>query len=269
MAFKLIASDIDGTLVGEDSIVSKENLAAIKKMREMGIHFVPTTGRSYYEIPEALIACEDIRYYITSNGACIYDKEKDEATFFSLSGEKVKELISITEDYDVCYTAHKDKLAYFDQRISEEEMMYFSIEKAYRDVFLQMTHFEDIYDFTKDDKTEMFVAFFHDMDERLACIERLKKVEGVTVTGSIPYNVEIISSKATKGNSLTRLLEQLSIKKEECIAVGDSPNDLTLLPAAGLPLAVENASPLLKEKASHVICHQSEHIAKYILENFL
>ena len=270
MTYKLIASDIDGTLVGEDSVLSKENLDAIKRIKESGVYFVPTSGRSFFEMPEAITSCEDIRYYITSNGACTYDKETGKEMLFSLSGEKVKELLSIIGDYDVCYSAHKEKWAYFDQRMPEQEMIYFSIEKAYRDVFMtQMKHLEDIRDFTKDDKTEMFVAFFHDMDERLACLERLKKVEGITVTGSIPYNVEIISNKATKGNALSRLLEHLSIKKEQTIAVGDSPNDTTLLSAAGLPLAVENALPALKKMAKEVICPQSEHSAKYILEHFI
>jgi len=270
MSFKLIASDIDGTLVGEDSVLSKENLDAIEKIRERGVHFVPASGRSFFEMPEAITSCEDIRYYITSNGACLYDKERGEEMLFSLSGEKIKELLSITEDYDVCYSAHREKWAHFDQRMSEEEMIYFRIEKAYRDVFMtQMKHLNDIRDFTKDDKTEMFVAFFHDMEERKECLERLKKVEGITVTGSVSYNVEIISEKATKGNALCRLLEHLSIKKAEAVAVGDSPNDMTLLSAAGTPLAVENASPALKQVASRVICSQSENVAKYILENYL
>lgn len=270
MSYRLIASDIDGTLVGEDSVLSRENLDAIKKMKELGVYFVPSSGRSFFEMPEAITSCKDIRYYITSNGACIYDKERDEEMLFSLTGEKIKELLSITEDYDVCYSAHREKWAHFDHRLSEEDMIYYSIEEGYRKVFLtQMKHLEDIRDFTKDDKTEMFVAFFHDMKERQECLERLKKVEGITVTGSVPYNVEIISKKATKGNALCRLLEKLSIKKEETIAVGDSPNDTTLLSVAGTPLAVKNASPALKEMAARVICSQKEHAAKHILENYL
>ena len=270
MAYRLIASDIDGTLVGDDSVVSRENLEAIKRIKELGVYFVPTSGRSFFEMPEAITSCEDIRYYITSNGACIYDKERDEETLFAISGEKLKEILSVTEDYDVCYTAHREKWAYFDHRLSEEGMMYYSIEEAYRRVFESQTkHLESIHRFAEDDKTEMCAVFFHDMDERLKCIERLKRIDGICVTGSIPYNVEIISSEATKGNALSRLLEHLSVKKEETIAVGDSPNDLSLLEAAGLPLAVENAAPLLKKQAARVICPQSEHSARCILESFL
>lgn len=268
--YKLIASDVDGTLVGDDSVVSRENLDAIQRISQSGALFVPTTGRSFFELPDALRECPSIRYYITSNGACIYDKQTDEELLFPIAGEKLSEMLAVTEKYDVCYSAHREKWAYFDHRLSEEEMIYFSIEEAYRKVFNEQTkHLDSIFNFTKDDKTEMFVAFFHDMDERLACLEELKKIKGISLTASITYNVEIISDRATKGNALTRLLDMLSIDKGDCIAVGDSPNDLTLLSAAGLPLAVENAKPLLKEKAAHVICHQSEHSAKYILENYI
>ena len=51
MAYKLIASDIDGTLVGDDSVVSRENLEAIKRIKELGVYFVPTSGRSFFEMP--------------------------------------------------------------------------------------------------------------------------------------------------------------------------------------------------------------------------
>ena len=270
MSYKLIASDVDGTLVGDDSIVSRENLDAIKKIADKGTYFAIASGRSFLELPDALRACPSIRYYITSNGACIYDKVRDEDLLFPLSGEKIAEILAVTEDYKVCYSAHREKAAHFDHRLSEDDMIYYFIEEGYRRVFQTQTeHLENVFEFTKDDKTEMFVAFFHDMDERRACLERLKKIDGISVTGSIPYNAEIISSEATKGNALTRLRRLLSIEKSECIAVGDSPNDLTLLSAAGLPLAVANALDALKEKAASVICHQNEHIAKYILENYI
>lgn len=268
MAYKLIASDLDGTLLGVEPKISKENLDAIEELSRRGVLFVPSTGRCFYEIPEALRQSPAVRYYITSNGACTYDKVTDTTALFSIRAQKLKEILAITEDYDVCYTAHRDKEAYFDHRLCEEDMMYYTIEERYRKLLRDhTTHLEDVHDFLADDKTEMIVPFFHNMDERRECLERLKKVEGISLTASIHYNIEIISGEATKGNALLRLQSTLGIEKNECLAIGDSDNDLTMFAAAGRTLATKDASAALKQEANDIICAWDEHVVEYTLKH--
>ena len=72
--YKIVASDLDGTLLNKEQIISEENLQAISEMPSLGVEFVPTTGRSMNEIDPLLISSPDIRYIITSNGAVVYDK---------------------------------------------------------------------------------------------------------------------------------------------------------------------------------------------------
>ncbi len=269
MAYRLVASDLDGTLLGVESKLSEENLAAIEELSRRGVLFVPSTGRCFYEVPEALRQSSAVRYYITSNGACTYDKVTGATALFSIRAEKLREILAITEDYDVCYTAHRNKEAYFDHRLSEEDMIYYTIEERYRKLLCENTkHLEDIHDFLADDTTEMIVPFFHDMDERRECLERLKGVDGISLTASIHYNIEIISSEATKGNALLRLQNELGIKKEECLAIGDSANDLTMFAVSERTLATKDASPSLKEKASDIICAWDEHVVEYALTHY-
>ena len=71
--YKLIASDLDGTLLNEQSRISRENLDAITALTEKGVYFVPSTGRTYTEIPEQITEHPSIRYFIYSNGSVIYD----------------------------------------------------------------------------------------------------------------------------------------------------------------------------------------------------
>lgn len=269
MAYKLVASDLDGTLLGVDSKLSKENLAAIEALSHHGILFVPSTGRCFCEVPEVLRKSPAVRYYVTSNGACTYDKVTNTTALFSIGAKKLEEILAITEDYDVCYTAHRDMDAYFDHRLSEEDMMYYTIEERYRKLLREATrHLPNIHDFLADDKTEMIVPFFHNMNERAECLERLKRVDGISLTASIHYNIEIISSQATKGNALLRLQDALGIRKDECLAIGDSANDLTMFAAAGTTLATRDASPVLKEQASEVICPWDEHVVEYALTHY-
>ena len=68
MKYKLLACDLDGTLLDDNSNVSNENLTAIGELTKLGIEFILCTGRTFYEIPQVLRECEDIRYIIYSDG---------------------------------------------------------------------------------------------------------------------------------------------------------------------------------------------------------
>ena len=72
MPVKLIASDMDGTLLMDDHVtISERNLRAIKEAIRRGIHFVPASGRMLTFLPQALVDIPEIRYAITSNGAAV------------------------------------------------------------------------------------------------------------------------------------------------------------------------------------------------------
>ena len=71
MSYKILCSDLDGTLLNSDSEISAENLAAIQAVAEKGVFFVPSTGRTFAELPQQLREHPSIRYIIYSNG-CSY-----------------------------------------------------------------------------------------------------------------------------------------------------------------------------------------------------
>ena len=72
--YKIVASDLDGTLLNKEQAVSEENLCAISEMNRLGVEFVPTTGRAMNEIDLSLMKFPDIRYIIASDGAVVFDK---------------------------------------------------------------------------------------------------------------------------------------------------------------------------------------------------
>ena len=116
---------------------------------------------------------------------------------------------------------------------------------------------------------EMICIFFESDEALLECKRIFLESDKLCVAQSDKNNLEIYSSTAGKGNTLTALATALGVKRSELIAVGDSNNDITLLKAAGLGLAMNNASDELKAIADKVICNNSEHCAKYILENYI
>lgn len=271
MDYKIIASDLDGTLLSHDSI-SKENQDAIKEIINKGVYFVPATGRAFDELPKDLKETELFRYYIVSDGAQIYDKQNNEMFEFSIKKEKTKQILDKLYSYDVCIFVHHDIYSYCD-KLKHDAQIYksYNMNKHWVEFSLakEVTK-ENFKEFVYSlEEIPLFVPFFKNMEDLLECKAYFEKDEDLLIAQTDPHNLEIFSKNAGKGNSLLRLAEILGVNKEATIAVGDSTNDYTMVKMAGLGLAVDNAVEELKKVADKVICNYKEHSAKYILENFI
>ena len=271
--YKIVASDLDGTLLAEDQSVSSENLLAIAEMRRLGVEFVPTTGRTVDEFPADLIGSPDIRYMITSDGAAIWDKTLGEMVITNYySKEKSKFVMDTVNSFNTFFLVHEGGKTYYDEkRYTTEVLDACRIDSYFRQIIRTKTHpmsdFENYIIASK--KAEMFVAFFASDEDLQECRRILLESGVVKVAQSAKNHLEIYLSEAGKGNALKALAEKLGVDISEVIAVGDSMNDVTLLEAAGLSLAVSNALPEVKKTADKTICHHRDHSAKYILENFI
>ena len=273
MNYKMIASDLDGTLLGADQRVSEENLAAIAELTERGVKFVPVTGRCIQEIDDDVKSCPHIKYVITSDGATVWDNERHEVAFAKyIPHDMVEAIINEINRYTTYPMAHENGDCFYDQKKHINEILdachvnqYFRALIKKRD--LQLESFNN--HMLASDKVEMFCIFFPSEEDLISFKNELSKTGRLAIAQSDKYNLEIYSIEAGKGNTLLALANELDISKEEVIAVGDSINDVSMIRAAGLGLAMENAFAELKNIADRTICHYSEHSAKYILENFI
>ena len=112
--YKIVASDLDGTLLNSNHELSAENSLAIAELSAMGVQFVPFTGRTLSEMPSSVRDHPDVRYVCYSNGATVLDKLTGEKIDYVISNQKLNQLISVLEKYEVhyavrcggkCYTA--------------------------------------------------------------------------------------------------------------------------------------------------------------------
>lgn len=272
MKYKLIASDLDGTLLNSDAEVTEANFKAIREMKEMGVLFVPVTGRAMYEMPESVYACDDIRYVISSNGSVIYDKETGEKSMIGFSFEEFKEVFAILNSYTTTMTVHCDLRSVTDAARGSEEMFeYYRLNDYYRKHIRATNVFIDNFEeyFSVDRETEMFSVFFRYEEELKACKAELEALGYLDITASTSGNLEIIRHGALKGHAVTTLAAKLGMDLSEIISVGDSRNDLSMIEITGLSLATSNALDVLKEAADEVICSNNENIAEYIVKNYL
>ena len=267
---KLIVSDLDRTLLLHDMTLSEENATAIDKFTQLGINFVPSSGRTLYEIPECVRENPNVRYVIYSNGSAIYDKEKGcDIVSHRITKEDVNRIVDIISDYDVFYGAQIDGKDYYNQnKLNEETYKHYQINPYYAKLLSNGAHADDVETLARNAKSvELFIVFFHNDSELKEAKARLEsELCGLNVTDSVEHELEISSAEAGKGAALSELCEHLNISGDNVIAIGDSANDTSMFPYAKLAICVSNGADYAKELADEIGVSSEEHIADYVLK---
>ena len=271
--YKIVASDLDGTLLNKEQTVSAENFCAISEMNRLGVEFVPTTGRGMNEIELSLINSPDIRYIITSNGAVVYDKKVGKPILTRyISKTAVRLIFEAIRPYNVFMVVHEGGKTYFDKsKYNSEFLNVCGVGEYYGSIIGK--HAEAVEDFESfllsSNEIELICLFFELDEGTRSCNQILENCGMLNAASPRANYLEIYSSDAGKGDTLVALADKLGVDIADVIAVGDSDNDFTMIKQAGLGLAVANACDALKEIANQTICNNSEHIAKYVLENLI
>ena len=262
---RIIALDLDyTTLTGMSGLSphTEENL--LRALRE-GIHVVVATGRGLRTIPGCMMDLEGARFYITANGAKIWDSmageigpsgEPEGAFIYSnmIAPEAVEQILAFLKEKGYYFEVFIDGHGYVGRDWYDEVI---AGKVPYRPVeYVRTTRepVDDIFAFVLENKdgVESVNIVYPDVETKLAKRAELDVLKGVEITTSFPRNWEIEAENVGKGTALTWLADRLGIKKEEIMACGDSDNDLQLLSAAGLPVAVGNATDTVKAVAKYI-----------------
>ena len=271
--YKIVASDLDGTLLNKEQIVSEENFCAISEMKRLGVEFVPTTGRAMNELELSLINSPDIRYIITSNGAVVFDKKVGKPIITRyISKAAVRLILEAIRPYNVFFVVHEGGKTYFDKnKYNSEFLNICGVGKYYGYIIGKYAEgVEDFESFLLSSCEVELMCLFFELDEGTrSCNQILENCGKLCAANPRANYLEIYSSDAGKGDTLVAFANMLGVDIADVIAVGDSDNDSTMIEKAGLGLAVANSCDALKELADQTICDHSEHIAKYVLEHFI
>jgi Cof subfamily protein (haloacid dehalogenase superfamily) len=252
---KLIALDLDGTLLNSKKQLSDANRKALSECIQNGIIIVPCTGRTADGIPSEVKSIEGIRYAIATNGAVIHDLEKKTVIDTRmLTWELAMELLNFVDDYPVMYDPYIEGRGITERRFLENLSHYCLSEalqemvKNTRDIHL------NIIDYVKKARkpVEKINLFFPDMEGRAKLRADLDKWDDILVTSSIPNNLEINALGASKGEAIYRLADHLGISRDETMAIGDGENDFTMIRMAGVGVAMKNGSKELQAEANYV-----------------
>ena len=244
---KLIALDLDGTLLTTEKELTAENRAALERAAEAGIEIVPATGRFFGAIPENVRSLPYIHYAITINGAQVRDIRAARPLLQAeIPWRRALEVMAFLDRLPVIYDCymddwgwmsrdHYDRAADFAPHRHSLEML-----RNFRTPVPELkAHLAQV-----GHDVQKIQMFFPDMDLRAkAMVELAARFPDLAVSSSIPRNVELNSLDAQKGPALRGLAAHLGIPLGETIAFGDDLNDISMLQSAGIGVAMANASP--------------------------
>lgn len=271
MGYKLIASDMDETLLNDQHEICQRNIDLIMKAKEKGVKFVPATGRGFMSIQRDLKTLglyDEIGEYVISfnGGALTENKENRLLAFEGLSFEKTKGIFEFGLNCDVCQHIYtKDKLYVFNLSDSEAERI--------KNQKVECTILEENnIDFLKDEPIAKILYQNTDVPYLMSLEPKMKSIwEGeCAVSYSSNRYMEFNKIGIDKGKGLKQLAEKLSIDIADTIAVGDNYNDMPMLKVAGLSVAAQNAVQDVKDACDITTqADNNEGVIAEIIERFI
>lgn len=267
--YRLIACDLDETLLDKGRHVSKRTQETIKMAEAQGLVFAPATGRGFYSIKQTLeeldAANKKNHYMIGFNGGVVVENYgptiiKD----FPMPFEILALLFEFGSNYDVAIHLYTFDQTYVYHSNPEEDAYLTTIPHEKRP--------DDEISFLKDQVC--YKALFQNLDR--SYLERLEQEmpkslhDVLEISYSSNRYIEFNPKGVSKGVALQTLAEHLEIPMEETIAIGDNTNDLAMIHAAELGIAVANAVPAVKEAAQHttIADHEQSAVAE-VIETFI
>ena len=271
MAVKVILLDLDGTLLTPDKTIAPADYAALERAAGMGIHIVPATGRFYDAIPEVVRRLPFVRYVVTVNGAEIFDaQEKKVLRREDLTNEEAVRVYEYLEGLPVICDAYVEGWGYMSRAHQARVEEFTSDPHVVAMLRGKRTPVDDMRRLLRERRVQKIMAFFKDMDRRALELKRLpERFPNTAVSSSIANNIEVNAARANKGDALKALCGLLGVDVAHSMAFGDGSNDLTMLRAAGIGVAMGNAAPEVQAAADYVTRTNEEGGVSAALEKFV
>ncbi len=259
--FKLIASDLDGTLLKNDKTISQYSVSVLKSAAQAGVSFVICTGRMYDSLKNILPVLPFCRYAITCMGAEIYDNfEKKRIYSRPMEHEYAEALISYALKNDIHMHLYIDDIVYT-SRLDQYSDLYFktttSMGRLIKGDIFTLIQGKDIAKILYMGPPEEIARHSRNINALLG--DRINNVS------SNPMFAEFASRTAGKDTALKALCAQLSVKMDELIVFGDSGNDIAMLKNTGFSCAVANAWEEAKNAANILVeSNENDGVAKTV-----
>jgi len=268
---KMIALDLDGTTLTRNGLTRRTKETLEEAIRR-GYKVVVATGRPFVALPEDVAAIKGLEHIIISNGAHIAVPHTGEFIYSSCADSdaimKVREIL-MEEDFVIeVFTgggAYVDKALYDDLAANGSDWL------SYRYILRTRKPVDDIYAFweVNSDAIENVNIYFREQKDKARMYEVLGRIKNLTITSSMKKNIEIGGAATSKASAIGYLCSLYGLEQENVMAFGDSPNDGAMIKAAGIGVAMGNATDDIKYEADITAPTNDEEGVAYTIRTLL
>lgn len=258
MKIRAVLMDMDGTLLGNSQVaVSARNMEVLQRAIDKGVHVIPCTGRVYNMLPPQLLTQPGLRYFITSHGARVYDKELDTSIYEDvIPAPQAAQLMRVLEGKGLYNEIAANGTIYFEKAVTDaldmaqvpEHHIWYIRDNCY-------TAVEKPSEYFLENNVAVEKMNIYDIPEAL----QQEIFDAVTATGFIKHtrgaaaaNLEFSHHTLDKLNAVDAVLEKLGVSYEETLAIGDSSSDFEIIKACGVGIAMGNAPDNIKAAANDI-----------------
>jgi Cof subfamily protein (haloacid dehalogenase superfamily) len=282
---KLIAIDLDGTLLSQHTHITQENVQAIRKAQSQGHIVMICSGRAPEDIQEILKEYELSCPLAGSNGTVVQAEGKT-LGMVSMNRENIVQIAKKLDDERTPYRIYTNQGIFVPEDWSERvntnlQGDTIKVEGLSDELFKRITeqpqqsdllnYFKDYHElFGREDlKVQKFFILTLNQQKKSELATYLSNISGVAATSSGPMNIEVMDKDGNKGNALKIMAEYYGISMADTVAMGDNFNDIPMLKVAGFSIAMGNADPAVKQLCKAVTLSNTENGVSYAMEQFI
>ena len=284
--YKLVAIDLDGTMLNKYGVITENTKNVIKKVQEKGVEVIIASGRPINSVKNFSKEINSQKYFISGNGAITYDIKNDKILYENiLNKNKVLQVIKICEENSIYYNVYTEN-GIIAKNLNYNTLYYYkeNINKLEEN----KTHInivENIYDYIENRNEKILKIMICDGSKTIfnSIMKKIREITDIEIldvshmsrkiikqgTEEIAleyFYTEISAKDVDKWNALEKLIELMNITKEEVVTIGDNANDIKMLKNAGLGVAMGESAPYVKECADEVTTSNDNDGVAVILE---
>ena len=259
MSIKLIASDLDGTLMAPDHItVTERTFNALRAAHERGVKLAIATGRTLGFTGNVTEQLPFTDYVIYSNGAAVYDRNQSKVIYKNhISPEITEDILSLLSSMKLYYNCYVDGKIY----VQRDKVQYYknrSLPQEFLDLFVACSvECEDMHSTLRGQSAEIIAMYSLSAEQERRLTDRFR-LHGLHVTSSLEGELEVTAPSVNKGTAIAGLCEAAGFSKNEVMCFGDALNDLEMLAFAEHSVAMGNAAQECKKAARHITATNAE-----------
>lgn len=276
--YKMVAIDLDGTMLNQYGIITEKTKDVIKKVQEKGVEVIIASGRAITSVKRFSKEINSEKYFISGNGAITYDIKNNRILYENvLKKQKALKIIKICEENSIYYNVYTEN-GIIAKSLNYNTLYYYKDNLTKPDE--NRTHInivENVYDYIESKNEKILKIMICDEHKSVfnSIVRRLKDVDEVEVlevshmsrkiikqgTEEIAleyFYTEVSAKDVDKWSALEELMKIVNISKEELVTIGDNANDVKMIKNAGLGIAMGESAPYVKSVADEITFSNDE-----------